>query len=61
MVESRRRKAGILKKKFNVAGLCLPDRHYMAEISERLEETIKMEMWNWQTGFLKCVFTTGIY
>lgn len=38
MVESRRRKVGILKKKFNVAGLCLPDRHYMADIAERLEE-----------------------
>lgn len=27
-----------LKKKFNVTGLCLPDKHYMADISERLEE-----------------------
>lgn len=27
-----------MKKRFNVTGLCLPDRHYMADISERLEE-----------------------
>ena len=27
-----------MKKKFNVTGLCLPDKHYMADISERLEE-----------------------
>lgn len=27
-----------MKKRFNVTGLCLPDRHYIADISERLEE-----------------------
>ena len=27
-----------MKKRFNVTGLCLPERHYMADISERLEE-----------------------
>ncbi len=29
---------GGVKKKFNVTGLCMPERHYMADISERLEE-----------------------
>lgn len=27
-----------MKRRFNVTGLCVPDRHYMADISERLEE-----------------------
>ncbi len=27
-----------MRKKFNVTGLCLPDIHYMADISDRLEE-----------------------
>lgn len=31
-----------MKKKFNVTGLCIPERHYMADISERLE---KMKMY----------------
>lgn len=30
--------SGSMKKRFNVTGLCMPDRHYMADISERLEE-----------------------
>lgn len=27
-----------MKKKFNVTGLCMPEKHYMADISERLEK-----------------------
>ena len=27
-----------MKKKFNVTGLCIPEKHYMADISERLEK-----------------------
>ncbi len=30
--------AARMRKKFNVTGLCIPDRHYMADISKSLEE-----------------------
>ena len=31
-----------MKKDFNITGVCLPDRHYMADVSKKLEQTINM-------------------
>lgn len=27
-----------MKKRFNITGLCVPEKHYMVDISSRLEE-----------------------
>ena len=29
-------------KRFNTAGVCVPDKHYMADISDKLEKIIAM-------------------
>ena len=31
-----------MTKKFNITGLCLPDKHYMADVSKKLDTTINM-------------------
>ena len=31
-----------MEKEFNVTGLCFPDQHYMADVSKKLEDAIKM-------------------
>ena len=31
-----------MKKKFNVTGLCFPEQHYMADISKKLEQTLRL-------------------
>ena len=31
-----------MEKKFNVTGLCLPDQHYMADTSKKLEQTLRL-------------------
>ena len=31
-----------MEKDFNITGLCFPNRHYMADVSKQLEQTIKM-------------------
>ena len=31
-----------MRKKFNVTGLCLPDQHYMADVSKKLAATMVM-------------------
>ncbi|MCR2049418.1 hypothetical protein NSB25_19340 [Acetatifactor muris] len=31
-----------MKRRFNITGLCVPDRHYMVDISSRLEEIRKL-------------------
>lgn len=31
-----------MKKKFNVTGLCFPKQHYMADISKKLEQTLRL-------------------
>ena len=31
-----------MEKEFNVTGLCFPDQHYMADVSNKLEQVIKM-------------------
>lgn len=38
ILESVERGCDSMKKKFNVTGLCMPEKHYMADISERLEK-----------------------
>ena len=29
-------------RKFNVAGICVPDRHYMVDISEKIEKIFEV-------------------
>ena len=31
-----------MAKRFNVTGICFPDEHYMADVSEKLEQTRRM-------------------
>jgi hypothetical protein len=31
-----------MKKKFNITGLCFPDQHYMADVSKKLAQSLKM-------------------
>jgi len=37
-----RLKEDSMSKTFNVTGLCIPDKHYMIDISERIEEIVRM-------------------
>ena len=31
-----------MAKKFNITGLCLPEQHYMADTSDKIEQIVKM-------------------
>jgi len=31
-----------MKKRFNTTGLCVPEKHYMADISQKLAQVIQM-------------------
>jgi len=31
-----------MKKRFNVTGTCIPEKHYMVDISEKLKDIVKL-------------------
>ncbi|MCD8370011.1 MAG: hypothetical protein LUC94_06760 [Clostridiales bacterium] len=49
------------RKKFNITGLCIPDRHYMVDVSEKINQIIENYNEDGRVKISNRIFESYIY